>query len=201
MNLQLNILILAVVLIFTACGQQEETPLAREQIETDRIERVKNSTPIERQNLDNNQIANHLANLASGVPNVNDATAIVAGPYTVVAIDVDQNLDRSRVGTIKYSVTEALFHDPYGKTAVVVADPDIAERIRGMGNKISQGHPVQGVVDELAAIVGRVMPEVPVDEDPAQEPDQNKEVLDEEDKQKLENIESDQSNQHDQRLR
>src|SRR5699024_11699221 len=59
--------------------------------------------------------ADHLANVAGDVPNVKDATAVVAGPYAVVGIDVDKDLDRSRVGTIKYSVTEALQHDPYGK--------------------------------------------------------------------------------------
>ncbi|MFC4025429.1 YhcN/YlaJ family sporulation lipoprotein [Oceanobacillus longus] len=201
MNLQLNILILAVILTLTACGQEEETPLAGEEKGSDRIVQVKNSDPTELEDLDNEQIAKRLANLATDIPNVNDASAIVAGPYTVVAIDVDKDLDRSRVGTIKYSVTEALYHDPYGKTAVVVADADVVERIRGMGNKISQGHPVQGVVDELAAIVGRFMPEFPIDDDRAEEPDQNKEIIDEEDQQKLDDIEGDQSNQHDERLK
>ncbi|WP_067728233.1 YhcN/YlaJ family sporulation lipoprotein [Oceanobacillus damuensis] len=201
MNVRLNILFMTVLLILTACAQDEESPLAREQENTDRIVYVENADPNERQNLNNNEIADHLASLAADIPNVNNASAIVAGPYTVVAIDVDKDLDRSRVGTIKYSVTEALYHDPYGKTAVVVADADLVERIRGMGNKISQGHPVQGVVDELAAIVGRYMPELPMDEDPAEEPDQNKEIIDEEDKQELEDIESDQSNEHKDRLR
>ncbi|MGJ9458562.1 YhcN/YlaJ family sporulation lipoprotein [Oceanobacillus sp. CF4.6] len=199
MNLQLNILILAVILSLAACGQEEETPLAGEEKDSDRIVQVKNSDPTELEDLDNEQIAKRLANLATDIPNVNDASAIVAGPYTVVAIDVDKDLDRSRVGTIKYSVTEALYHDPYGKTAVVVADADVVERIRGMGNKISQGHPVQGVVDELAAIVGRFMPEFPIDDDRAEEPDQNKETIDEEDQQKLDDIEGDQSYQHDER--
>ncbi|WP_337020189.1 YhcN/YlaJ family sporulation lipoprotein [Oceanobacillus massiliensis] len=197
MNLQLNILLLAIVLFLSACNQgQEEDPLASEDPNTDRIVHVKNSDPSQNPDLDNNEIAEHLAEIASDIPNVNQASAVVAGPYTVVAIDVDKDLDRSRVGTIKYSVTEALYHDPYGKTAVVVADGDVMERIEGMGNKISQGHPVQGVVDELAAIVGRYMPEFPADEDRAREPDQNKEIIDEEDEQKLDDIQDDQSNQH-----
>ncbi|WP_087973057.1 YhcN/YlaJ family sporulation lipoprotein [Oceanobacillus rekensis] len=199
MNLKLKIILMSVILFLAACGQEEETPLAEEEQSSDRIVQVKNSDPAEIEDLDNNQIATHLANIATEIPNVNDAQAIVAGTYTVVAIDVDKDLDRSRVGTIKYSVSEALYHDPYGKTAVVVADPDVMERIRSMSDKISQGHPIQGVVDELAAIVGRFMPEFPIDDDRAKEPDQNKEIIDEEDKQKLKDIEGDQSNQHDDR--
>src|SRR5690625_1333984 len=107
----------------------------------------------ENEQMESGDIADHLADVASSVPNVNNATTVIAGPYTVVGIDVDKEIDRSKVGTIKYSVAEALYHDPYGKTAVVVADADINERIKNMNEKIKQGYPVQGIVDELAAIV------------------------------------------------
>lgn len=98
----------------------------------------------------------------------------MAGPYAVVGIDVDKDLDRSRVGSIKYAVLEALQKDPYGKTAVVVADGDVVERIRSMSDKAGQGYPVQGFVDELSAIVGRYMPDFPINEDRPKERDQNK---------------------------
>lgn len=174
------------------------SPLAEEQ-ENNHIAQVKNSDPTRLENLSNTEIASHLANVASNVPSVDDAAAIVAGPYTVVGIDVNKDLDRSRVGTIKYSVSEALYHDPYGKTAIVVADGDVMERIRGMGDKIGQGHPVQGFVDELAAIVGRYMPEFPIMNNTPVEPDQNKEILSDEEQQKLDDIEGEQSNHHDNR--
>src|SRR5699024_5508335 len=115
-------------------------------------------------------------------------------PYTVVAIDVDEDIDRTRVGTIKYSVSEALYHDPYGKTAIVIADADLMARINNMGDKMQQGYPVQGVVEELAAIVGRYMPEFPVRDDQPIEPDNNKDVLPEDDEQRLEDLEEEQSN-------
>lgn len=196
MRLSLKILLLVGFVILSACTQENDTSLPAEEQNTDRIIHVKNSDPTELQNMDNNQIAAHLSKIASEIPNVNNASAIVAGPYTVVGIDVDKDLDRSRVGTVKYSVSEALYHDPYGKSAIVVADGDVTERIRGMADKISQGHPVQGFVDELAAIVGRYMPEFPVDDDPAKEPDQNKELIDKKDEQKLDNIEEEQSKHH-----
>ena len=187
-------IMLACILFIAGCQQEDDNSLATEEQNKNRIINVKNSDPVEEQNLNNSQIADHLANLSSDVPNVNDAAAVVAGPYAVVGIDVDKDLDRSRVGTIKYSVLEALQHDRYGKTAVVVADADIMERLRGMGDKIRQGYPVHGVVDELAAIVGRYMPDFPIDENQPQEPDQNKEGIPQEDKNKLDEIEDEQSN-------
>ncbi|MEC5422824.1 YhcN/YlaJ family sporulation lipoprotein [Virgibacillus sp. C22-A2] len=195
MKLRVAVILIVSIILLVSCQQENrEEPLAREeQNNNNRFVQVENSDPVEQQNLNNGEIASHLANIASNVPNVYDAAAVVAGPYAVVGINVDKDLDRSRVGTIKYSVLEALYHDPYGKTAVVVADADVVERIRGMGDKIGQGHPVRGVVDELAAIVGRYMPEFPINNDQPQEPDQNKEILPEEDRQKLEEIEGEQS--------
>ncbi|GAA3326486.1 hypothetical protein GCM10020331_062600 [Ectobacillus funiculus] len=107
-------------------------------------------------------MAKHLSSLAASIPSVKDATAVVIGPYAVVGIDVDANLDRSRVETIKYSVAESLQHDPNGAKAVVVADPDLYERLQEMRRQLQSGRPA-GVMEELAAIVGRVMPQVPND--------------------------------------
>jgi|SRR5690625_1487093 len=198
MKLRRSIIITAVLIFMAGCQQtSEEEPLSNNDADSsDRIIHVKDSDPVEPQNLTNGEIANHLANVASEVPEVESAASVVAGPYTVVGIDVDKDLDRSRVGTIKYSVQEALYHDPYGKTAVVVADADVTERIRGMGDKIQQGHPVRGVVDELAAIVGRYMPQFPINEDPPDEPDQNKQIVPEEDRKKMEDVEKEQSHNH-----
>ncbi|MFD2628256.1 YhcN/YlaJ family sporulation lipoprotein [Oceanobacillus kapialis] len=196
MKLPFVFLMVGSLLFCFGCQQSEEEPLASKD-ESSQYIQVKDSDPAQRKNLNNSQIATHLANIASDVPNVNDAASVVAGPYAVVGIDVDKDLDRSRVGTIKYAVLEALYHDPYGKSAIVVADADITERIRGMGNKIQQGQPVQGIVDELAAIVGRYMPDFPINDQQPQEPDQNKEIIPEKDKRKLEEIEGEQSNHHD----
>lgn len=147
--------------------------------------------------LTNNEIATHLANIASDVPDVNDAVAIIAGPYAVVGIDIDQETDREQVGTIKYAVTEALKHDPYGKTAVVIADGDIMQRLREMNNKIRQGYPVQGVAEELAEIVGRYMPTFPVKENrPKEESDNEHRMRENHNEEEIEQIRKDQSNQN-----
>lgn len=193
MNRRLIFTIFFSMFLLIGCQQDAENNALHQEEAENRIMRVKDSAPNQNEEFDNEQIATHLANVASSVPNVNNATAIVAGPYAVVGIDIDKDLDRSRVGTIKYSVSEALQHDPYGKTAVVVADADITARIQSMGEQIRQGHPIQGVVDELAAIVGRVMPDFPVEEDRPQQPDQNKEIISDDEEEKLDDIEKDHS--------
>ena len=91
-----TLLFLVGIILLAACGQQEDPPLAEEQ-ENNQLVQVKNSDPTKLEDLSNTEIANHLANVASDVPSVDDAAAIVAGPYTVVGIDVDKDLDRSRV--------------------------------------------------------------------------------------------------------
>jgi YhcN/YlaJ family sporulation lipoprotein len=196
MRLYLSIFFIITTFFITGCADTNENSLAPKSHNDDQLMQVKNSSPTELQNLSNGEIADHLAHLAAEVPDVNGASAVVAGPYAVVGIDVDKDLDRTRVGSIKYSVSEALYHDPYGKSAVVVADADATERIRGMADKIQQGYPVQGIVDELAAIVGRFMPEFPVNENQPTEPDQNKQSIPQEDRSKLKNVEDEQSNHH-----
>lgn len=191
MALRLIVSIMICFIILTGCKQNDETSLPDKE-KNNQYEQVKDSHPAQQSNKTNNEIADHLANLAGDVPNVNNATAVVAGPYAVVGIDVDKDLDRSRVGTIKYSVTEGLQHDPYGKTAVVVADADATERLRNINDKISQGHPVQGVVDELSSIVGRYIPDSPPNDKQPKEPDQNKEVIPEKNEDKLDDIQRDQ---------
>ncbi len=156
---------------------------------------VEQSSYEENQNMTNEEIASHLATLATEVPDVIDAAAIVAGPYAVVGINIDEATERQRVGTIKYSVNEALQHDPYGKTAVVVADADMPERIREMNNKIKQGYPIAGVVDELAEIVGRYMPSFPVPENRPQEQNENKNKISDDEERELDDIQREQSNQ------
>jgi len=191
---RLLLLSLLFILLFACQQENDETTLPGQGGTSDQYAKVKNSTQNEDKELTNNQIANHLVDVADSVPDVNNSVAIVLGPYAVVGLNVDGDLDRSRVGTIKYSVLEALQKDPYGKTAVVVADGDVADRISEMNKKVQEGYPVQGVVEELASIVGRYMPNFPVPENMPKDSDQNKEMLPEEDKKNLEDIQDDQSN-------
>ncbi|WP_066176349.1 YhcN/YlaJ family sporulation lipoprotein [Bacillus marinisedimentorum] len=190
------LLFTAAILVTSGCAQTQ----AENENEADRAEliKVKQSDETQTEDKTSQEIAEHLVNLASSVPNVNDATAVVAGPYAVVGIDVNSELDRSRVGTIKYSVSESLENDPYGKDAVVIADADTVSRLREIAREIRQGQPVGGVVEELAAIVGRIMPQVPEqpETDNADPTDENDQQLSEKEQRELQQQQNRESNRN-----
>ena len=116
-------------------------------------------------------VALHLEEIATRVPNVNNARCVVFGNTAIVGIDVDPKLERSEVGTVKYSVAEALRNDPYGVNAMVTADMDLNQRLKEIREDILAGRPIAAFANELADIVGRIMPQFPRDlPQPANEP-------------------------------
>jgi len=119
------------------------------------------------------EVALHLEQLAKGVPGVQNAHCVVFGNTAVVGIDIDGTLERSEAGTIKYTVAEAFRKDPYGVDALVTADIDIAQRIREMGADIRNGRPIQGFAEEMADIIGRIIPQLPRDVMPVEEHTKN----------------------------
>src|SRR5690349_15185994 len=111
----------------TGCGANENQ--ATSDKDDSKIQ-VKNTTDGNVNHKTGQEIAEHLVEITTSVPDVNDATAIVLGNYAVVGLDVNAKLERDRVESIKYSVSEAMKDDPHGKNAVVVADPDVVERLK-----------------------------------------------------------------------
>src|SRR6478735_9046944 len=95
-------LLLSISLCFiTLTGCNNNQADVEEGQKTDRIVQVKNSSPERSHKRTANEISAHLVELASSVPNVNDATAIVLGKYAIVGIDVGKDIDRSEVSSIK----------------------------------------------------------------------------------------------------
>ncbi|MBY0012711.1 YhcN/YlaJ family sporulation lipoprotein [Paenibacillus typhae] len=117
---------------------------------------------------DNSDVAlkDHFEQLALRVPGVNGAHCVVMNNLAVVGIDVDGSLERSRVGSIKYSVAEAIRKDPRGVKALVTADIDLSGRLDDMSRHMSQGNPVSGFASEMADIIGRIIPQLPEDTKP-----------------------------------
>lgn len=156
--------IVMIILLFSA-GCMSQQSHKNNDLNTDtEVEQLSDSEIEQSNNHSNQEAAKRLAHLATQVPNVNDARVLVFGTYTIIGIDVDKDLDRSRVGSVKYSVTEAVKHDPFGHYAFVVADGDIMERIRNMNQMVRQGEPADKVLDEISNIVGRYLPETPTKE-------------------------------------
>ncbi|MGN7398693.1 YhcN/YlaJ family sporulation lipoprotein [Cytobacillus praedii] len=153
-------LVIFTAVLLSGCGVNNQS---LQDGQKQNIVNVKNSTIQEVDRTTGQDISKHLVNLASSIPNVNDATAVVIGNYAIVGIDVNKNLERSEVGTIKYSVAESLKNDPHGARAIIIADPDINARLREVSDDIQAGKPIQGIMNELADISGRLMPEIPAD--------------------------------------
>lgn len=169
---------------------------------TNSLVKVKNTAIDDEDRKSGQKAARHLADLAAGIPEVNGATAVVLGDYAVVGIDVNSRLDRSRVESIKYSVAESLKHDRHGANAVVIADPDIYARLVAMGQQIQDGRPAAGIMDELAAIVGRVVPEVPsdlMDNENAEPTKQNNGQINNKEEKTIRNTQKEESKNHLQR--
>jgi len=188
------LLIILMGISISGCGMNNNQ--ATDNANDERIQ-VKNTAENNFDRKSGQEIASHLVEIASSIPDVNDATAVVLGRYAVVGIDVNAKLDRSRVESIKYSVAESLKHDPHGANAVVIADADTFERLRQMGREIENGRPIVGILDELAQIVGRIVPDIPsdtIDNDTTEPTETNDNQLKGKDKKQIEKEQQDQSN-------
>lgn len=150
-------ILLLIISLIAGCGQITHSTSHGGQTKVQQTE----SSPANNKNY--NASADHLAALAARVKGVQKATALVVNKVAIVGITVDDKLERSRVGTIKYSVAEALKEDPRGATALVTADPGLVQRVHEMKVDINKGHPVAGIAEELADIVGRIIPQSPTD--------------------------------------
>lgn len=155
----------SICLLLTACLSANQPPANQSAPQPNQkapqTQRVQQTAPQRKYNQSPRATADRLVQLASRVKNVNDATAVVIGKWAVVGIDVNAHLDRPEVGVIKYTVAEALKEDPQGANAIVTADVDIVARLREMNTDIRQGRPVAGFAEELADIVGRLIPQLP----------------------------------------
>lgn len=183
------------ILIISGCGQKNNV-LPNNEDGAQNTRMVRNSNITEPQPKSNTEVSQHLSDLAAGVPDVKNATTVVLGNYAIIGLDVDADLERSEVGSIKYSVAESLKNDPYGANAVVIADPDAYTRLREVGEDIQAGRPITGILNELADITGRVMPEIPIDivnENNQHNLDKQKRQMNEKEDQKLEKQQEKQS--------
>jgi YhcN/YlaJ family sporulation lipoprotein len=195
----MRILYLIVISLFLISGCNNNNKEVAEN-QNQNLVRVKNTNIPEVDRSTGQDIAQHLVDLTSRIPNVKDATAVVLGPFAFVGIDVDSDMERSQVGSLKYTVAESLKKDPHGARAVVIADPDITARLKEIAEDIENGAPIQGIANELADISGRLMPEIPADivepkskKESTQDP---KKQLNESEGKKLENKQDEQSNHH-----
>ncbi|MEH7356213.1 YhcN/YlaJ family sporulation lipoprotein [Neobacillus drentensis] len=193
-----NILLtMAICILLAGCNTNNQKQNAKSDNQS--LVNVKNSYIESVDRKSGQEISKRLVNLATSIPNVNDATAVVLGKYAIVGIDVNSKIDRSQVGSIKYSVAESLKKDPYGANAVVVADADTTERLKEIQADIKNGRPIQGIMEELSDIAGRLMPEIPGDlitPSPKNATEKPNKKLPQDEQEKLNKEQEDQSNHY-----
>ncbi|MBO0962575.1 YhcN/YlaJ family sporulation lipoprotein [Neobacillus sp. MM2021_6] len=191
------LLTIPICLLLAGCTTDKHKEIAKS--ENNSLVNVKNSYIESVDTKSGQEISKRLVTLATSIPNVNDATAVVLGKYAIVGIDVNAKIDRSQVGSIKYSVAESLRKDPYGANAVVVADADTTERLKEIQADIKKGRPIRGIMEELADVAGRLMPEIPGDlitPSPKNATEKPNKKLPENEQEKLNKEQKDQSNHH-----
>ncbi|WP_409275464.1 YhcN/YlaJ family sporulation lipoprotein [Neobacillus sp. SCS-31] len=187
------LIVVGILLVISGCGANERPDAGKN---SRQLVQVKNSAAPNADRKTGQRAASHLEQIASSVPKVNGATAVVLGKYAIVGIDIDSKVERSEAGTIKYSVAEALKDDPYGARAMVIADPDLNARLREISADIEDGRPVQGILYELADLAARMVPEVPgkiVEPERGRPVRESKEQMRKEDQRKLENRQEEES--------
>lgn len=169
------LLLAATVSSAAGCGQHSTAPgpaeqdRLRAQSATDGVVGAEDGSVAVRPNA--KAVSAHLEHLAEGVKGVRHANCVIFGKYAIVGIDVDPDMERSRVGTTKYAVAEAFRKDRYGVDALVTADVDMAQRVREIRADVKRGRPLAGFAEELADIVGRLVPQVPRSIIPPASPD------------------------------
>lgn len=155
--------------VVSGCNQAPKNGAAPSQTtDSNRQVQVKQTAPQKKEIQDPRAVANRLEQIAVSVPNVESANCVVFGNTAVVGINVPPAMDRAKVGTIKLSVAEALKKDPYGVDALVTADMDLNQRLWNIRQQAMNGRPINGFAEEMAAIIGRIVPQMPRDVNPLQ---------------------------------
>ncbi|MET3682003.1 YhcN/YlaJ family sporulation lipoprotein [Alkalibacillus flavidus] len=154
-------MILMLIVVLYACQNEPKTESLDDSMNQDHILQVEDSETPQNRDHSNQDAAKRLSQIASETEEVEQATALVFGRYTIVGIDVTDDLSRSRVGSVKFTVAEALKDDPYGHYAFVVAGGDVVARIQEINRGIQNGEARHVIINEIANLVSRYIPETP----------------------------------------
>ncbi|WP_196220164.1 YhcN/YlaJ family sporulation lipoprotein [Terrilactibacillus tamarindi] len=163
MKIKITFIFFLSLAIVSGCSfhsQTEEQDFSkRDSTNQSKVYQMNQSIDYPSKKLSNQDIARRLVHLAEQTPDVKGATAVIVGKYAVVGLTLDKHLDRTRVGTVKYTVSQAIKNDPYGANAVITSNPDVIERLNEIGQAFKKGRPISGIANELADVVERVIPE------------------------------------------
>lgn len=159
---QLFVLLLLIA-VLTGCSQPPQNGNASSPSANQDKVKIQQIAPPKLEIKDPRAVAERLEKLATSIPDVQNANCVIFGNTAVVGINVKQEMERAKVGTVKYSVAEALRKDPYGVNAIVTADMDLNQRLRDIRDNVRNGRPITGFGEQMADIIGRIIPQLPRD--------------------------------------
>jgi YhcN/YlaJ family sporulation lipoprotein len=114
-------------------------------------------------NADNNNNdetrSREIADIASDVKGVDNATVVITGETAYVGIDIDKDMENEETDRVKEKVGDAIKKDAEGIERVYVsADVDSVQRLRDIGRDVRGGRPISGFLDELTEMFRRPVP-------------------------------------------
>ncbi|MBD1371290.1 YhcN/YlaJ family sporulation lipoprotein [Hazenella sp. IB182357] len=140
--------------LLLGCASKNETSTPSPQ-----VEKVQYSNLTPQKNESPEAVAQRLVSIATQITGVKNATALSIGPYSLVGLDVEAGYERGKVGTLKYTVAQAIKEDPKGSNVLVTADIDLTNRIKAINEDFQDGKPISGIIEEMAEIVSRISPQ------------------------------------------
>lgn len=107
----------------------------------------------------NEELSRRIAEIATDVDGVDNATVVVTGDTAYVGIDMDKDLENEDTDRLKERVGDRIKDRVDSIDRVYVsADVDTVERLREIGRDIRGGRPISGFLNELTEMFRRPMP-------------------------------------------
>jgi YhcN/YlaJ family sporulation lipoprotein len=115
--------------------------------------------PIPTESATLHQMAQNLANQATKVNGVKEATVVITGNTALVGVDLASNTPTSQINTIQEQVATNIKQADSRITNVsVTADADMVTKIKNIGQGIAQGKPITTFTQQIDDLMKRIGP-------------------------------------------
>lgn len=132
---------------------------------TNRYDPLANNTrdySMNRYNTNNNRLttntndqADKIANIASRVNGVNDATVVIAGRTAYVGLDLNDNVQSNQANSVERKVYNAVKKSANGYNVSITSDNDLFGRLRDIGDGIRSGTPLNNYRNDFRTFDNR----------------------------------------------
>ncbi|MFK2824708.1 YhcN/YlaJ family sporulation lipoprotein [Bacillus sp. B190/17] len=121
--------------------------------------RNNNNVNVRNNNESRMKVANEAADRVVSLKGVRSANVIVTDHNAYTAVVLSDGTEGSLTSKMEKKIADQVRKaDPSVNHVYVSTNPDFVERMTGYGNKINEGHPVEGLFTEFNETVRRVFP-------------------------------------------